>query len=255
VNKTDIWMPLYIGDYLSATTRLTTEQHGAYLLLMLDYWKNGPLPDNDAILAQITRLNPDAWANARGILQAFFRHEGGQWVHGRIEKELQAAKDRQDKASEKGKLGANARWHGSGNATGIPQAMPNTMPTDSSSPSPSSSQSKAQSSSPKTNRARFTPPSVQDVQAYCIERQNNVNAEHFVDHYTANGWKVGKNPMKDWKAAIRTWEKRNETHHHIDTRSRAKRVSDKLDAIAKASIEREIAAGTLDSGDFQKIAG
>jgi len=106
-----------------------------------------------------------------------------------------------------------------------------------------------------TRKARFTAPTIEQVQAYCIERQNNVNAEHFVDHYTANGWKVGKNAMKDWKAAIRTWEKRNETHQHIDTRSRAKRVSDKLDAIAKASIEREIAAGTLDSGDFQKIAG
>ena len=56
---------------------------------------------------------------------------------------------------------------------------------------------------------RFTPPSVEDVSQYCKERGNNVNAERFVDYYTANGWKVGKNPMKDWKAAVRTWE-RNE---------------------------------------------
>lgn len=54
---------------------------------------------------------------------------------------------------------------------------------------------------------RFKPPTVDEVKAYCIERQNNVDAERFIDYYTANGWKVGKNTMKDWKAAVRTWER------------------------------------------------
>ena len=58
---------------------------------------------------------------------------------------------------------------------------------------------------------RFTPPTLENVKAYCQERCNNVDAQRFVDHYTANGWKVGKNPMKDWKAAVRTWEKRNDS--------------------------------------------
>lgn len=59
----------------------------------------------------------------------------------------------------------------------------------------------------KSKSKRFAPPTVEEVRAYCQERGNNVNAEHFVDHYTSIGWKVGKNPMKDWKAAVRTWEK------------------------------------------------
>lgn len=59
---------------------------------------------------------------------------------------------------------------------------------------------------PQTPR-RFTPPSVSDVREYCLERGNSVDPECFLDHYTSNGWKVGKNPMKDWKAAVRTWEK------------------------------------------------
>jgi hypothetical protein len=59
-------------------------------------------------------------------------------------------------------------------------------------------------------RKRFVPPTLEDVQAYCDERQNGVDAERFIDYYTANGWLVGKNKMKDWKAAVRTWE-RNET--------------------------------------------
>lgn len=54
---------------------------------------------------------------------------------------------------------------------------------------------------------RFTPPTLEEVRAYCAERGNCVDAQRFVDFYTANGWKVGKNSMKDWKAAVRTWER------------------------------------------------
>ena len=55
-------------------------------------------------------------------------------------------------------------------------------------------------------RPRFIKPTLEEVQAYCNERQNNVDAQRFIDYYSSNGWKVGKNPMKDWKAAVRTWE-------------------------------------------------
>lgn len=53
----------------------------------------------------------------------------------------------------------------------------------------------------------FHHPTVDEVKAYCLERKNKVDAVRFVDYYTANGWKVGKNPMKDWRAAVRTWER------------------------------------------------
>lgn len=58
-----------------------------------------------------------------------------------------------------------------------------------------------------TKRKRFVPPTLEEVQAYCRERQNGVDAERFIDYYTSNGWQVGKNKMKDWKAAVRTWER------------------------------------------------
>ena len=48
---------------------------------------------------------------------------------------------------------------------------------------------------------------MEEVKAYCLERKNKVDAVRFVDYYTANGWRVGKNPMKDWRAAVRTWER------------------------------------------------
>jgi len=59
----------------------------------------------------------------------------------------------------------------------------------------------------KPARARFVKPTIEEVQAYCRERGNSVDANRFIDYYEANGWKVGKNPMSDWRAAIRTWEK------------------------------------------------
>lgn len=55
--------------------------------------------------------------------------------------------------------------------------------------------------------ARFTPPTIEEVKAYCRERENNVDAERFIDFYASKGWKIGKNAMKDWRAAVRTWER------------------------------------------------
>lgn len=55
--------------------------------------------------------------------------------------------------------------------------------------------------------SRFVKPSVEQIAEYCRERKNNIDAQHFFDHYESKGWKIGKNPMKNWKAAVRTWEK------------------------------------------------
>lgn len=60
---------------------------------------------------------------------------------------------------------------------------------------------------PKGSKKKFTPPTVDEVKAYCRERQNSVDAQSFVDFYESKGWMVGKNHMKDWKAAVRTWER------------------------------------------------
>ena len=57
-------------------------------------------------------------------------------------------------------------------------------------------------------KAFFKKPTLDDVKAYCIERNNNIEAEAFLDFYESKDWKIGKNKMKDWKAAVRTWERR-----------------------------------------------
>lgn len=60
----------------------------------------------------------------------------------------------------------------------------------------------------KNNRG-FQPPSLEEVQAYCKERNNHVDPERFIDFYESKGWMVGKNKMKNWKACVRTWEQRD----------------------------------------------
>jgi hypothetical protein len=61
---------------------------------------------------------------------------------------------------------------------------------------------------PSKKRPRLDPPTVDEVRAYCRERKNTIDPDHFVDHYTANGWTQGKGkPIRDWQAAVRTWER------------------------------------------------
>lgn len=58
----------------------------------------------------------------------------------------------------------------------------------------------------ESKSSRFTPPTIEEVKAYCLERKNGVNADKWFNHYASKGWKVGREGMKDWKAAVRTWE-------------------------------------------------
>lgn len=100
------WMPLYVGDYLGDTGHLTTAQHGAYLLLMMHYWRKGELPDDDRQLSKITKLPLRTWCEYRPTLQDFF-HEG--WKHKRIDAELarmMRVSEKRAIAGQKGGLGS-----------------------------------------------------------------------------------------------------------------------------------------------------
>lgn len=65
----------------------------------------------------------------------------------------------------------------------------------------------------------FIPPSVGDIQSYCKERNNTVDAAYFFDFYSSKGWMVGKNKMKDWQAAVRTWERTENTNIKTSNRN------------------------------------
>ena len=93
----------------------------------------------------------------------------------------------------------------------------------------------------KEKRTRFVAPSLDEVKDYCHERGNNIDPETFIDFYAAKGWKVGNQPMKDWKACVRTWEKRDRG------RASPKEEKGKFDDIA-AQLVRE-SMGDIYGGD------
>lgn len=120
-----LWIPLYIGDYLRDTRSLTLEEHGAYVLLIMEYWLKGPLPDDDFRMARILGCSVDAWRNApsnapsnaqaslKSTLAQFFGITCGFWHHKRIDAELErAAKASNASKSRKSKAeaAAKARW-------------------------------------------------------------------------------------------------------------------------------------------------
>lgn len=72
--------------------------------------------------------------------------------------------------------------------------------------------------------ARFIRPTLEEVASYCEERKNNVDPQRFIDYYTANGWKVGRNPMKDWKAAVRTWERGGKPAGHCQPKDEPEEI-------------------------------
>ena len=109
--KPDSFMPLWIGDYLADTTHLSTAEHGAYLLLIMAYWRAGKaLPTSDTQLSRITKMPPEEWKMARKSVLSFFQRTPDGYFHERIERELSKAKSVYDKRSQSGKLGNSKRW-------------------------------------------------------------------------------------------------------------------------------------------------
>lgn len=105
----DRWMPLDWGDYLRDTRHLTTEQHGAYMLLIAHYWTTGSLPDEERQLAHIAGLATARWRRHRDVLRRLFRHAPEaprNWWHKRVEEEMAEAATKHGQA----KQAAEERW-------------------------------------------------------------------------------------------------------------------------------------------------
>ena len=126
------WFAFNIGAYVKDTMRLSTEGHGAYLLLMLDYYATEKAPpDDDEVLASICKLPVEVWtAKHRKVLAPFFDIKDGRWFHNRIEREMLEACSKHAASIAHAKAAANARWKGTSprgpksNAPRLPKAQP-----------------------------------------------------------------------------------------------------------------------------------
>src|ERR1700751_2579655 len=105
------FMPFYVGDYLRDTMHLTTEEHGAYLLLIFSCWtNNGKFPNDDKLLASITKTDMAKWILLRGKLKKFFKVSARMWTQKRIDFELGKADHIPQVRKNAGKNGAAKRW-------------------------------------------------------------------------------------------------------------------------------------------------
>lgn len=170
---------------------LTDEQRGKLFIALLDYSEHGELPDFDGAL-----------------LMAF------AFIRMSLDRDAEAWAEKRAKRAEAGRSGGLAKVANASNASSSKQNVANlAVPVSVSVPVPvnvnTPNTSVGRETADKPPRAaRFTPPTVDEVKVYCQERGSSVDPEKFVDFYSANGWKQGKNkPIVDWKAAVRTWER------------------------------------------------
>lgn len=125
-------MPLYVADYLADTRRLSTLEHGAYMLLIMDYWRNGGLPDDDRKLARIVGLSEAEWMDIRDTIADLFQAD---WKHKRIDEELAKSEAKTERRVEAGRRGGLAKAANKpSNATILPEQTPSNALASSSQP-------------------------------------------------------------------------------------------------------------------------
>lgn len=115
--KTDIWFPLYIGDYMADTMHLSTLEHGAFFLSLCAYYKNrGPLEDNNEKLSRICRMTLSEWLAIRPTIAPLFEIKDGFWINKRSDLEIKKTISTQA-SRRKGAAITNAKLHGTDSDT------------------------------------------------------------------------------------------------------------------------------------------
>ncbi len=189
---------MYAQDFDMDTGSWDISEVGIYTRLLNHQWVNGSIPNDIERLCKIARCTKKRFTLGWTIIEKkFVRNVDGNLINLRLE----IVRDKQRKYSESRKEQAEKRWI-KDNAHAHAHAKHMQCTDD-------ALQSSSSKHKNKKNIIGVIPPKSEDIKAYCSERQNGINAEQFFDYYESRGWMIGKNKMKDWKAAIRTWERNN----------------------------------------------
>lgn len=210
------WMPLYVADYLADTAHLCASEHGAYLLLIMHYWRAGKLPADERQLQRIARMTTREWANSRDTLAALF---SDGWTHKRIENELAKSDLKSTARAESGSRGGKAKALKNNdaslaNATILPQQKDDFALASSSHSQPEKKEDPsslrsdgAQREKPAARKSRFPSDFCPNDAGIATATAAGITGGElrdqllwFADHHTAKG-----SLMVDWQAAWRTW--------------------------------------------------
>ena len=207
----------HIGDYRKDTAHLSKIEHYIYRCLIDTYYLDEKPIKTKEVIRRL-RLETDQVILLENVLNDFFFIEDDEWHHERIDADIADYKEKADRARKNGKLGGRPK----AKITKVVNSdNPDiTRPVNSSNPEitiskpnhkPLTNNHKPINQEPKDQekgktKKRFSPPQQTEVIEYSVSK--NLNTSGFFDYYTSNGWMVGKNKMKDWKASARGWSGR-----------------------------------------------
>jgi uncharacterized protein YdaU (DUF1376 family) len=201
----------YPSDYLSSqrVQMLTLEEEGAYIRLLCYCWQHGSIPADPEQIARL--VGKGASTTLATTVQAMFKQSKTEerLVHDRLEREKCKQAVWREKSAEGGRKSAEKRKGGS---TTLQPPLEGCLPNATNQKatllsSSSSSSSNDEEDAKASSRKRFSKPTLEEVSQYGLTLNPPfIQSSKFIDYYEANGWKVGKNPMKDWKAAVRNWQ-------------------------------------------------
>jgi hypothetical protein len=183
--------------------RMNYIERGLYRDLLDEQWEKGSVSGEAEDMADICGCPVDVMANAWQVIGKCFDCIEGRFVNATLEEQRTEKDAERIKRSKSGHLGGVAKAE-----RNQPEASKCLAPVKQ---ILAPSQDKIRGEEKREEKERkekngFSAPSVADVKTYCEERKNSVDPEKFCSFYESNGWRVGKNPMKNWRAAVRTWE-------------------------------------------------
>jgi len=196
---------LYTGDFLTGMTLLNYEQRGQYITLLCQQHQLGHLPFNHmiSVCGSVDSV----------VINKFKKDEDGLYYNERMESEsskrVSYCKSRSNNKSGRKK---NKSYDKSCD-NHMSVHMENENENENKDINRNEDEDK------KKKGKRFVIPTIKEIAGYCKERNNSINAETFHSWYESNGWKVGKNKMKNWKAAVITWENKNNNNSRTPFKS------------------------------------
>lgn len=214
------WFPLWVGDYLADTMHLSCQEHGAYLLLLMNYWRRGgPLPDDDRYLSNTVSVTVTEWSAMRSPLSEFFDVRDGMWISKRMEEEISRAKSNYE-SKKRSAEATNVKKKTRVTVTDAVTDAVSVTVTDAVRDSVTGVQSQSQSHSTDREREKHdAPPAVpktrtptlKDVLAFAeMHSVKREHAESFFNHYESQGWINGAGlAIMVWTNKLMEWASRN----------------------------------------------